>query len=142
LSDPPLPEGFDFSWPPGEQLGQIVCDGFHYGGAPPAWHHALDPAMLAKEVPYFDATDITDVPKDKADLLKFARQTLLGGGSFLIRPALRDAAIRAKVEEKFGNLNFKQLELHEKLLKDAWLRALEHQRCDPLRSFVPNSTEH
>jgi hypothetical protein len=139
LSDPPLPEKFVLSVP-SSPVGQVECDAFHYNQALPPWHRSLDPAMLAKDVPYFDATDVKvkDISKEQAELVELAIQTLYGGATFLIRPALRDPATRAKVEERFSKIDFKQVEQHEKLLKDAWIRALQHQGCDPFKSFAPS----
>jgi hypothetical protein len=64
-----------------------------------------------------------------------AEALLAGEATFLIRPALHESALRKELEQRFGTLNFKQIELHENLLKKAWLRALERQRCEPAKSF-------
>jgi hypothetical protein len=137
LSDPPLPERFVLALPPNQPPSQIECDGFHYDEPLPPWHRTLEPGMLAKDVPYLDATDVKDAPKDNAGALGMAAELLFGEATFLIRPALRDPTLRSKVQQMSSKIDFQQIELHEKLLKDAWLRALAHQGIEPAKSFGP-----
>jgi hypothetical protein len=90
---------------------------------------------LLKDVPYLDAADRKDVPKDKQEAAQQAKDLLFGAASLLIRPSISDPTIRKQLEQFTSKLNYPELELHEKLLKDAWLRALEHQGCEPAKSF-------
>jgi hypothetical protein len=139
-SDPPLPTRLILalaSTPP----GHIECDGFRFGEPLPQWGRPLNAETLMKDVPYLDAADMKDAPKDKQELLAITTKLLFGGATFLLRPALRDPAARQKLEQSSPKLDFKELDLHEKLLRDAWLRALEHQGFVPAKSFPPLSPE-
>jgi hypothetical protein len=92
---------------------------------------------LIKDVPYVDAAEIKDAPQNQEDQAKMTKGLLLGTATLLIRPALWDAAIRKNLEESGNHLDFKQIELHEKLLRGAWLRALERQQFDPAKGLAP-----
>jgi hypothetical protein len=137
LSDPPLPKRCILAVTSGDATIQITCDGFQFNGKMPAWHHTLDIEKLMKDVPYLDAVEIKYAPQDPEDQAKMTKGLLLGTATLLIRPALRDPAIRKNLEQSGNHLDFKQIELHEKLLRGAWLRALERQQFDPAKGLPP-----
>ncbi|HEY3836522.1 MAG TPA: hypothetical protein VGL72_08120, partial [Bryobacteraceae bacterium] len=134
-ADPPLPLRLMLAFPP--PIGHMECDGIRVGEALPRWHHPFDVATLLKDVPYLDAADRKDVPKDKQEAAQQVKDLLFGAASLLIRPSINNLTIRKQLEQITHKLNYPELELHEKLLKDAWLRALEHQGCEPAKSFPP-----
>ena len=130
-SDPPLPVRLILEFPLDAARGRVECDDFHFGEPLPSWHHTLDTSSLRKDVPYLDAADVKDAPKDEEEFLEVTKGLLAGATTFLIRPAIREMDLRRKLEGTLSKLDFRQLELHEKLLKNAWLRALERQKCEP-----------
>jgi hypothetical protein len=140
-TDPPMPLKLMLSFPTITPPGRMEFDAFHFSKTLPRWHHPIDAETLKKDVPYVDATHLEDLPKDQQELLELSRQLLFGEVSFLLRPALRDAELRKKLEEVSSKLDFKQMELHEKLLKNAWLRALEHQGSNPAKFAPPLSPD-
>lgn len=137
-ANPPLPTRFVLAVP-STPPGKIECDGIRFDDTTRQWDHPLDVETLMKEVPYLDATDIKDIPKDKQAQQEITNELLFGGASFLIRPSLRDPALRSKLGKITEKLDYRQLELHERLLKEAWMHALEHQACEPAKAFPPLS---
>lgn len=137
-ADPPLPTRFVLAVP-STPPGKIECDGIRFDDTTRQWDHPLDVEKLQKEVPYLDAADLKDVPQDKQAQQEITRQLLFGGASFLIRPSLHDPTLREKLGKITEKLDYRELELHERLLKKAWLRALEHQACEPAKAFPPLS---
>jgi hypothetical protein len=138
-TDPPLPTKLLLSFPAVTPPGRMEFDALHFGKTLPRWHHPIDVETLKKDVPYVDAAQMDTVPKDLQELLEISRQLLFGEASFLLRPAIREPELRKKLEQFSNKLDFKQIELHEKLLKDAWLRALEHQGSNPAKFAPPLS---
>jgi len=131
VSDPPQPRKFFLQTKSNEV--SFVCDGFKIDNGLPDWHHPLEIEKLMKDVPYLDATE--SVSADQEERLKLMMQLVYGGATFLLRPALQDPALQAKLKGMSEKLDFKQVELHEKLLKGAWLRALERQHFEPAKGL-------
>ena len=94
------------------------------------------PETLAKDVPFLDATNMKNVGQSKQEQLRMTTELLFGQVTFLLRPALRTPELRQKLEQSYPKLDFKQMELHEKLLKTAWLRTLDKQDSNPAK-FAP-----
>jgi hypothetical protein len=140
-TDPPLPSKLMLSFPAIVPPGRIEFDSFHFGKPLPRWHHPIDVETLKKDVPYIDANHLEGLSSDQQELLELSRQLLFGEVSFLLRPALRDPELQKKLEQISSKLDFKEMELHEKLLKDAWLRALEHQGSNPAKFAPPLSPD-
>lgn len=140
-TDPPLPSKLMLSFPAITPPGRMEFDAIHFGKPLPRWHHPIDVETLKKDVPYIDANHLEGLSKDQQELLELSRQLLFGEVSLLLRPALREPELQKKLEQVSSKLDFKQMELHEKLLKDAWLRALEHQGSNPAIFAPPLSPD-
>jgi len=132
-SNPPRPTSVLFVIPSANPPARIEFDAFRFGAPIPQWHHSLDTEALVRDVPYCDMEDMKDFPKEKQEMLEASKHLMLAGATFLIRPAIHDLGARQKLEGLSVKIDFKQMELHEKLLSKAWLGALKHQGIDPAK---------
>jgi hypothetical protein len=136
-ADPPQPTRFMLVFAEGGRPSRMVFDGFQYGGAVPSWHHAFDAKKLSAVVPYLDAEDPKNLPDDAEARLNLFKEVMAAGTTFLLRPALRNPDLRHSLEKSSDKLNFQQIEFHEKLLREAWVRALAQEDFAPEKSFPP-----
>jgi hypothetical protein len=140
-SNPPRPMSVLFVIPKMDPPGRMEFDAFQFGAPLPPWHHLLDADALVKDAPFCDMEDMKDLPNEKQELLETFKQLMAAGGAFLIRPAIHDESARRKLEQLAIKVDFKQMELHEKLLSKAWLSALKHQGIDPAKFALPLPSE-
>jgi hypothetical protein len=138
-ADPPRPTDFTVTTSESTPPSKIQLHAFRFGARQPAWHRALDSAALAREAPLLDLKQSIDLPPEKQDLLDLFNKLIAAGATFLVRPALRDESVRRRIESGPVKLNFDQIQLHEKLLHEAWRQALQHQGFDPAKFASPST---
>jgi len=136
-SDPPHPMSFMLEFAEGGRPSRMAFDAFQFGSPLPAWHHGFSAKRLSEDVPYLDAEDPKNLPDDTETHLALFKVIMAAGATFLLRPALRNPDLQRSLAKEVSQLNFQQIEFHEKLLHEAWLRALADQDFAPEKSFPP-----
>jgi len=136
-SDPPHPMSFMLEFAEGGRPSRMAFDAFQFGSPLPAWHHGFSAKRLSEDVPYLDAEDPKNLPDDTETHLALFKEIMAAGATFLLRPALRNPDLQRSLAKEVSQLNFQQIEFHEKLLHEAWLRALADQDFAPEKSFPP-----
>ena len=130
--EPVVPELFVLKMDNGSKRVHMRFGSFVFGAADvPAWHRPIDRVVLANQVPVVAVADIDAQPPEKRQRMETFRKLNAGGGLYILRPALRDDALRQRIEKNSPlKLDFDEIRRNDEKLRDPWRLALRRQGID------------
>lgn len=128
---PPRPTAFSIDSQIGTRRALFQGSSFVYGAPVPKWHREMNSLALFKHLRTRAVRDKALFSPEERERLTKVVGLLQGGGLFIIRPALRDPALRAAFEKNSPiHLDFEEVKANDTTLRTAWLKALREQEFE------------